>query len=322
MLLAGASGVGKTAFARALLDGFDGMATIDVQWLMAAAAGPAIPFGAFAPLVPEVGGELTARPGRPLICCRRLRRAVIARAGDKDLMLVVDDAHRLDEASATLVFQLVSAGKRRGRRDGREPGPRCRTAYAPCGRKASSSGSTSQPLGRDHTVLLASQLLGGQLDGDLSEALWQTSRGNPLYLRELVAGRPRPPERWSPNAACGGCAARLTVGPRLTELVQERLARVSRSEMATLEMSPSAIPVPLSVLTRLAPSSYISSLQRQGLVAVESIQRRRARASGSSGLRRGDPGRRCRPRAPRTCAPSWRPPSRPPDGWGPTCCGW
>ena len=27
-------------------------------------------------------------------------------------MLVVDDAHRLDEASATLVFQLVSAGKR------------------------------------------------------------------------------------------------------------------------------------------------------------------------------------------------------------------
>ena len=61
----------------------------------------------------------------------------------------------------------------------------------------------------------------------------------------------------------------LTVGPRLTELVQERLARVSRNEMATLELVAFGDPVPLSVVTRLAPSVYVSSLQRQGLAAVE-----------------------------------------------------
>ena len=91
-----------------------------------------------------------------------------------------------------------------------------------------------QPLGRDHTILLASQLLDGQLDGDLGEALWQASRGNPLYLRELVmagrtAGAHRRPA--GPVAPCGAPRS----GPRLTELVQERLVRVSRSEMATLE---------------------------------------------------------------------------------------
>jgi hypothetical protein len=109
VLLAGAPGVGKTEFARALLDGIDGNGTHHVQWLTAGAAGPTIPFGAFAPLFPEVGGQITDRR-QAFDVLQRLRRAVIAGAADKDLMLVVDDAHRLDEASATLVFQLVSAG--------------------------------------------------------------------------------------------------------------------------------------------------------------------------------------------------------------------
>ena len=127
-----------------------------------------------------------------------------------------------------------------------------------------------QPLGRDDTIGLAGDFLGGQPDGDLGEALWRLSRGNPLYLRELV----------SSGQTSGTVAAQhglwrlqepLSAGPRLTELVQERLARVSRNEMATLELVAFGDPVPLGVLTRLAPSAYASSLQRQGLLVVERI---------------------------------------------------
>ena len=63
-------------------NGLETDGTHDVQWLMAAAAGPAIPFAAFAPHVPEVGGDFRVdRDGFDLL--QSLRRAVIARAGGK-----------------------------------------------------------------------------------------------------------------------------------------------------------------------------------------------------------------------------------------------
>jgi DNA-binding CsgD family transcriptional regulator/tetratricopeptide (TPR) repeat protein len=276
VLLVGPVGVGKTSLARAVLDelsadddaGNPGRGSHDIQWLSANAAGPAIPFGAFAPLAPEVGGHAGGPPDA-FDLLQTLRQAVIARADGKELVLAVDDAHRLDEASATLVFQLVSAGIATAVVTARSG------AAMPSGMRALwKEGLVEridlQPLGRDHTIQLAGRLLEGQLDGDLAEALWQTSRGNPLYLRELV---------WAGQAAgrvvtehgLWRLCSELTMGPRLNELVQERLARLSRSELATLEVVAFADPLPLSVLTRLAPSSYISSLQRQGLLNVESM---------------------------------------------------
>jgi hypothetical protein len=266
VLLVGASGVGKTALARDLLEEIGACGRYDIQWLVATATGPSIPFAAFAPLVPEVGGDAGNRPDA-FDLLQSLRRAVVARAGGKELVLVVDDAHRLDEASATLVFQLVATG-------GAAAVVTARSGAAmPDGMRALwKEGLIGridlQSLGREHTVQLASGLLDGQLDGDLAEALWQTSGGNPLYLRELVwAGKEA--GRVVVEHGLWRLHGQLTMGPRLTELVQERLGRLSRSEMATLEVVAFADPVPLSVLTRLAPSSYISSLQRQGLLTVQ-----------------------------------------------------
>jgi DNA-binding NarL/FixJ family response regulator len=239
---------------------------VSVQWLVATATGPTIPFGAFAPLIPEVNGNSGNRPD-PFALLQNLRRAVIARAAGKQLVLVVDDAHRLDEASATLVFQLVSMGSAAAVvtvRSGASMPDGMRTLW-----KEGLIGRIDlQPLDRGHTVQLAGHLLAGQLDGDLAEALWQTSRGNPLYLRELVwAGKTA--NRVVIERGLWRLHGKLAIGPRLTELVHERLGRLSRSEMAALEVAAFADPLPLSVLTRLAPSSYISSLQRQGLLTVQ-----------------------------------------------------
>src|SRR5262249_43811951 len=107
VLLAGASGVGKTALARALVGELAACDDVDTQWRVATATGPSIPFGAFGPLVPEIGGRAGNQPD-PFDLLQHLRREVVVRAAGKQLVLVVDDAHRLDEASATLVFQLVS----------------------------------------------------------------------------------------------------------------------------------------------------------------------------------------------------------------------
>jgi hypothetical protein len=269
VLLTGPSGVGKTALARAVLEEIAAAGICEIQWLVAASTAASIPFGAFGPLVPDVGGDL-ASPPDAFGLLQSVRRAVLARAGEKHLVLAVEDAHRLDDASATLIFQLVSTGQATAVVTTRS------AAAMPDGMRALwKKGLVEridlQPLNREHTVILASHLLSGQLDGDLAEALWRMSSGNPLYLKELVRSG-RAAGRVVAERGLWRVRGQLTVGPRLSELVQERLARLSRSELATLEVIAFADPVPLSVLTRLASSSSISALQRQHLVQVQSGQ--------------------------------------------------
>ena len=60
VLLVGDAGVGKTSLARAALDELATRPGHETLWLVASAVEPSIPFGAFAPFVPEIGGK----PGR------------------------------------------------------------------------------------------------------------------------------------------------------------------------------------------------------------------------------------------------------------------
>ena len=45
-----------------------------------------------------------------------------------------------------------------------------------------------QPLGRGELEELITAALGGQVDGATLRELWQLTRGNPMFLRELILG--------------------------------------------------------------------------------------------------------------------------------------
>ena len=102
VVLVGDPGVGKTRLALEALKEAEarGCAT---EWVVATRAGASIPFGPFAPLLPEAPGSSTNR----LDLLRRLSDALTTRAQGRRLVVGVDDAHVLDDASATLVHQLA-----------------------------------------------------------------------------------------------------------------------------------------------------------------------------------------------------------------------
>ncbi len=99
VVLAGAAGVGKTRLAREALAVATQHGAL-TRWAVATASARALPLGAFAATLGVVGPD----PAR-LVC--QAGDALLAGAGKARVVIGVDDAHLLDELSATLVHQLV-----------------------------------------------------------------------------------------------------------------------------------------------------------------------------------------------------------------------
>ena len=100
VVLGGPAGVGKSRLAREIAR----RAGPDVGIVRATASAQEVPLGAFADVVPGAG------PNGVPPDLADLREAVHALAHG---LLVVDDAHLLDEVSATVVHQVVSSGRAR-----------------------------------------------------------------------------------------------------------------------------------------------------------------------------------------------------------------
>jgi replication-associated recombination protein RarA len=104
LLLAGTPGVGKTRLAREALAAAEAEGCF-TGWAAASRAVAAIPFGAMAHLLPAAGDGSSH-----LQVLQQAGEWLAAQAGGRRVVLGVDDAHLLDDASASLVFHLVVTG--------------------------------------------------------------------------------------------------------------------------------------------------------------------------------------------------------------------
>ncbi|GAA1285970.1 LuxR family transcriptional regulator [Planotetraspora silvatica] len=251
VVVAGPAGVGKSRLAARAVSEAAGFSVAAVRATEAAAE---LPFGAFAHLLPAPPSDRV----NPL----QWAAGELSATG----LLLVDDAHLLDGASAALVHHLVRYGGVRVVATVRT-GEATADAVIALWKDGLVPRLELAPL----SVEEAGDALGGALGGPVEERtvrrLWEVSQGNPLFLRELVlAGQA------TGSLGVGGGSWRwqgeLAVTTRLRELVDRRIGAVTDAEREVLELVAYGEPFGAELLGRLGSAQVLEGLEDRQLVSV------------------------------------------------------
>ncbi|HEV2361425.1 MAG TPA: AAA family ATPase, partial [Acidimicrobiales bacterium] len=182
-LLAGSAGVGKSRLATEVAKAAGAADRVTAK-VVATRAAASIPFGAFAPLMPDI----VTPPSGLLTVLRTAGEAIVERAGaGARLLLLVDDAHLLDDGSSALLHQLVldraCSVLATVRIPGAVPDP-----ITTLWKDGLAERLDLEALGPEETEDLVASTLGGPLTGAARSYFYEVTQGNPLYIRELLIG--------------------------------------------------------------------------------------------------------------------------------------
>lgn len=269
-MLAGAPGVGKTrlGFECLKLATAQGFSTAIV---MASRASADLPLGAMAPLLPAI-----TDPGSgPADVLRQAAAAIAALGGARPLVLLVDDAHLLDDLSAMLVEQVTVSGAALVIATVRS-GVAAPDAIVGLWKNDLVDRLEVLPLDQASVEGLLHTVLVGGVESVTVRRLVGACAGNALYLRELVLAALD-----SGVLANHGGLWRLTgplaISTRLLELIDVRLGVLADGERRALELVAFGEPIEIAVLEGLCGPDSLDALERRGLV-ISAFDGRRLQA--------------------------------------------
>ncbi len=258
IVLAGASGVGKTRLAATLADALERDGD-DVIRLVATRSAASLPLGAFGPLLSR-GGSVDVFTVNAIV------DDVRAHPADRRLVVLVDDAHLLDDASATLLHRLVSEAVaiavvtvRSG-----EPTP---DAVVALWKDELCDRIELQPLSADEVARLAGEVLGGVVDEAVPQRLWNVTRGNPLWVRELMTAA-RHDGALVQRRDTWVWARPLRVTAALGDLLSTHLAGHGPADLDALALLTVAESLPLDMLVRLRGTDAAERLARDEVITT------------------------------------------------------
>jgi DNA-binding CsgD family transcriptional regulator len=267
LILSGAPGSGKSRLLREAVEAVAG----DHHALHVAAAGIAgsgLPFGGLAQVLPP-------DPPAGLSPAGLMRWAVDtlqAEAGDRPIVLAVDDAHLLDPPSAALAHLLVREGATLlGTLRTGDPVPSPIGALWTEGLLAHAE---LTPLDTGESRELLAAMLGGPVEAGSAQRLVHLAGGNPLMMRELVHAARTGGEltraygvwRWS---------GRLNLAPSLAGLVGARIDGLGDGVREVLELVAFGEPIGLPALLRAVDAADAEQAEERGLIQVATDGRRR-----------------------------------------------
>ncbi len=252
----GPAGIGKTSLVRggaAVLSGNPHFTLVPVS---ATSASQAIPLGALA-------GHLVGTLPRADDLAR-VQEALLARAGETKLLIVVDDGYLLDDLSAIVIHQLAVADRALVLATTRETAP-ASTAFDALVNEGLSERLVLGPLDQPSVASIASAILGGPIDTHLSRTLWAASQGVPMAVTLLLESGVRSRSIAEQHGLWTVCGM-LESEPRLRTLIANQMDRLSPAERSAVEVIALSEPLEAAIVDRLVPAPVIASLRASGLV--------------------------------------------------------
>jgi DNA-binding CsgD family transcriptional regulator len=252
VMLAGPAGVGKSRLAA------EGAARSGRRWahVLATRAAARFPLGTLAPLLPVDRRRTELRDDM-------IGAAVDVISADHQ-MLVVDDAHLLDDASVTVVqhlaattstFVLLTV----------QTGPPLPSPLMTLWKDEVLRRLEITALSQAAVNEVLDVTLGSAIDGRCRRDIWEACLGNALYLREIVVGAlesgvlRRVQGVWRLTGPLGAT-------PRLSDLVEHRLAALGEQERDVLRLLAIGEPLDVAALARAGDISVVEALEQRGMV--------------------------------------------------------
>lgn len=253
VVVIGPAGVGKTTLTRMVTDS---LAT-QVHWAACTESSQSIPLGAFAQWV----GQDSARD--PIAMLASARESLFAGG---EAIVGVDDAHLLDQLSATLLHHIAVDGVGRIVATVRS-GESIPAAVTSLWKDGYLQRLELQALSKTQSIALVESVLQGTLEDLSADALWEASGGNPLFLRYTVEGALEA-GTLTPVNGVWQLRGDTVVHSGLAALVEDRMDATDERALAALTLLALCEPLDVDTLCELAGDDALDAAEGAGFIRV------------------------------------------------------
>ncbi|TVU66586.1 AAA family ATPase [Paenarthrobacter nitroguajacolicus] len=262
VLLLADPGIGKTALAAEIAARLAG--EMVVMRVHGSPALSTVPYGVLAPYLLDLPVEQATSP---VAILREFWSQFEKRRGGEGarLLLIVDDAHDLDEGSTQILAELVTAGWARLVATSR-PRPGLPPALLQLWYDGLAERLELHPLDKETVTELAEKTLGGTVMASVADVLHSVSEGNPLLLRCLLDDSRADGNLVRRNGVWFLTRALSGSGEGLAEVVRNRVLRTSEAEREALYVIALSEPVPAAVLDTQVGRDTVRALMDSRLV--------------------------------------------------------
>jgi DNA-binding CsgD family transcriptional regulator/tetratricopeptide (TPR) repeat protein len=232
------------------------------RWAVGTMSARKLPLGAFAPWA---GSASTDR----LQLVRGVINSVTAAPSGTTVVLGVDDVHLLDELSTFVLHQIVQREAAKVVLTVRE-GERVPTEIYEVWRGGQFDRLDLQPLSAGETAELLAATLGGPVDPDAATRLWKLTRGNALYLRNIVE-QELSDGRIQQQNGYWHWAGEPIMPKGLVELIESRFGALSPPVGEVIDTLAVGEPLEMATLRRIADADAIEEAHVRGLITVDEV---------------------------------------------------
>ncbi|WP_246857387.1 LuxR C-terminal-related transcriptional regulator [Pseudarthrobacter sp. NIBRBAC000502770] len=255
-------GIGKSAVTDAVTDRLAG--TMSILRIHASSALAGVPFGVLTPYT----GDLTAEESVSPVAVLRSMWSYFEKlkgTGSSPVLLAVDDAHHLDDASAGVLAEVISAGWATVVAAARPrpglPQPLDQLWYDGLAERVD-----LRPLNHEQIEEVLAHILDGTVPGATVDAIWNASGGNPRLLDALLHDAAEAGVLAKRNGIWMLLGELPADGARLAAVVAKDHLRRGPEEQEALKLIALAGPVGRKVIEDISGAAVVRSLLDQQMI--------------------------------------------------------